>query len=65
MTVRSSRLGRRSLSVVIAAAVLATVSCSDDAVSVDDDQVGETAPSDIREDRRRTPRRLVAGLDPR
>lgn len=50
MTVRSSRLGRRTLSVVLAVAVLATASCSDDAVSVDDDQVGETTPSDIRDE---------------
>ncbi len=50
MTGRSSRLGRRTLSLVLTAAVLATVSCSDDAVSVDDDQMGETTPSDIRDE---------------
>ncbi len=50
MTVRSPRFGRRSLSAFLAVAVLATASCSDDAVSVDDDQVGGTTPSDIRDE---------------
>lgn len=50
MTGRSPRSGCRLLSVVLAVAVLATASCSDDAVSDDADQVGETTPSDISDE---------------
>jgi uncharacterized membrane protein (UPF0127 family) len=50
MTVRSSRFGGVSLSAVVAVALLTVASCADDPARVDDAQVGETTPSDIRDE---------------